>query len=65
MPNRKARRKFKGDLFHTTHKLQPNEELRLIIGKAAITIRMASVGVVSTTWPTPTPKPSVRRRAKR
>ena len=58
MPKPKATSKFEADLIRTTHKLQPNEELRLIIGKVAIGIRIVSATPRSSSKPTPSLKPT-------
>ena len=65
MPKRKATKKSRVDLRRTTHKLQSNEELRLIIGKMAISIRIvSSSGGTATPPPTPRPSPTPRPRPR-
>ena len=63
MSRRNATKKSKVDRLRTMHKLQPNEELRLIIGKMAISIRIVSSGARWTSPPTPSPTPTPRPRA--
>jgi hypothetical protein len=53
--NPKARKpkagKFEVDLLRTTHKLQPNEQLRLIVGNVAICLSIASAKPSTITTP--------------